>query len=185
MIHTPWSYSAVIYEMNIRQITPEGTLQSAIQRLPFLKELGVDIIWLMPIYPIGERDRKGSLGSYYSIRDYCAVNPEIGTLNDFNLFLDYAHKLGFKVLLDWVANHTSRDAKWLSDKPNDWYERDDSGEALIPWDWSDTAKLNYTNEDVWRGQIKSMRYWVDIGIDGVRCDRALLVPLEFLQEVSK
>ncbi|MFR9626268.1 MAG: alpha-amylase family glycosyl hydrolase [Rikenellaceae bacterium] len=184
MIHPEWSYSAVIYEMNIRQLTPEGTFKAAMGKLQFLREMGVDILWLMPIYHIGEEGRKGSLGSYYSISDYVSVNDEFGTLADFDAFLEVAHRLGFKVILDWVANHTAHDARWISEKPADWYERDENGVALIPWDWSDTAKLNYANHDVWRGQIDAMKYWVERGVDGFRCDMAMLVPIEFWQEVA-
>lgn len=184
MIHPKWSYGAVIYEMNVRQLTQEGTLKAAQARLQFLRELGIDIIWLMPIYPIGGDGRKGSLGSYYSIQDYCDVNPEMGSLADFDNFLAEAHRLGFRVILDWVANHTARDARWVSEKPLDWYERDQEGEPLVPWDWTDTAKLNYANHDVWQGQIDSMKFWVERGVDGFRCDMAMLVPIEFWQEVA-
>ena len=144
-IHPEWSYSAVLYEMNIRQLTPEGTLRAAEEKLEFLHSMGIDAIWLMPIYPIGEEGRKGSLGSYYSIKDYCAVNPEFGTMEDFDSFVAKAHALGMKVLLDWVANHTARDAKWLKTKSVDWYEREADGTAKVPWDWTDSAKLNYAN----------------------------------------
>ena len=184
-IHPEWSYSAVLYEMNIRQLTPEGTLRAAEEKLEFLRSLGIDAIWLMPIYPIGEEGRKGSLGSYYSIKDYCAVNPEFGTMEDFDSFVAKAHALGMKVLLDWVANHTARDAKWLKTKSADWYEREADGTAKVPWDWTDTAKLNYANRDVWRGQIESMRFWIEKhNVDGFRCDMAMLVPIEFWQQVS-
>ena len=98
--HAEWSYSAVLYEMNIRQLTPEGTLRAAEKKLEFLREMGIDAIWMMPIYPIGEEGRKGSLGSYYSIRDYKAVNPEFGTMEDFDSFVAKAHSLGMKVILD-------------------------------------------------------------------------------------
>ena len=185
-VNPEWSYSAVLYEMNVRQLTEEGTLRAAISRLPFLRSIGVDAVWLMPIYPIGEEGRKGSLGSYYSIRDYKAVNPEFGTAEDFRAFVVAAHSLGMKVLLDWVANHTARDARWVSERPTDWYERDESGSPLVPWDWSDTAKLNYANHDVWLGQIDAMRYWVEeFDVDGFRCDMAMLVPIEFWQEVAR
>jgi 1,4-alpha-glucan branching enzyme len=184
--HAEWSYSAVLYEMNIRQLTPEGTLRAAEKKLEFLREMGIDAIWLMPIYPIGEEGRKGSLGSYYSIRDYKAVNPEFGTMEDFDSFVAKAHSLGMKVILDWVANHTARDAKWLQTKPADWYEREDDGTAKVPWDWTDTAKLNYSNHDVWRGQIDAMRFWVEQhAIDGFRCDMAMLVPIEFWQQATE
>ena len=180
-----WSYSAILYEMNIRQFTAEGTFRAASERLPFLRSIGVDAIWLMPIYPIGEEDRKGSLGSYYSIRDYKGVNPEFGSEADLRDFITKAHALGIKILFDWVANHTARDARWISERPVDWYERDSEGRAKVPWDWSDTAKLNYANREVWRGQIDAMRYWVEqFGIDGFRCDMAMLVPIEFWQEAS-
>ena len=183
--HADWSYSAVLYEMNIRQLTPEGTLRAAEEKLEFLRSMGIDAIWLMPIYPIGEEGRKGSLGSYYSIQDYCAVNPEFGTMEDFDSFINKAHALGMKVLLDWVANHTARDAKWLKTKSADWYEREADGTAKVPWDWTDTAKLNYDNRDVWRGEIEAMRFWVEKhNIDGFRCDMAMLVPIEFWQQAS-
>ena len=175
----------MLYEMNLRQLTPEGTFAAAIKRLAFLRSVGVDAIWLMPIYPIGEQGRKGSLGSYYSIRDYKGINPEFGTVEEFCKFVDAAHALGMKVLLDWVANHTARDARWISEKPADWYERDERGEAKVPWDWTDTAKLNYANHDVWLGQIDAMRYWVEeFKVDGFRCDMAMLLPIEFWQEAS-
>ena len=184
--HAQWSYSAVLYEMNIRQLTPEGTLRAAEKKLDFLREMGIDAIWLMPIYPIGEQGRKGSLGSYYSIRDYKDVNPEFGTMEDFDSFVAKAHSLGMKVLLDWVANHTARDAKWLHTKPADWYEREADGTAKVPWDWTDTAKLNYSNHDVWRGQIDAMRFWIEQhAVDGFRCDMAMLVPIEFWQQATE
>ena len=183
MQHAVWSYNAVVYEMNVRQLTEEGTFTAAMRHLQHLHDLGVDIIWLMPIYPIGKVERKGELGSYYSISDYCAVNPEFGTFEDFDAFVSEAHRLGMKVILDWVANHTARDAKWLKEKPMNWYERDDNGVAKVPWDWSDTAKLNYAEKAVWQGQEEAMKFWVrEHLIDGFRCDMAMLVPLEFWQE---
>ena len=181
-----WSYSAVLYELNVRQFTPEGTFAAARERLPFLRSLGIDAIWLMPIYPIGVEGRKGTLGSYYSIRDYKGVNEEFGTEADLRDFITTAHSLGMRVLLDWVANHTARDARWLEEKPYEWYEREEDGTAKVPWDWTDTAKLNYANHDVWRGQIDAMRYWVEqFKVDGFRCDMAMLVPIEFWQEASE
>ncbi len=186
MFHPEWSYQAVIYEMNVRQLTPEGTLRAAAAKLSFLKAMGVDAVWLMPIYPIGRESRKGTLGSYYSIRDYCAVNPELGTMSDFDSFVSEAHRLGLKVLLDWVANHTARDARWLSEKPAVWYERDASGAAVVPWDWTDTAKLNYGEPAVWDGQASAMEFWVrDHGVDGFRCDMAMLVPVEFWNQTAR
>ena len=152
MLHPEWSYQAVIYEMNVRQLTREGTLRAAAAKLGFLRDMGIDAVWLMPVYPIGAEGRKGSLGSYYSIRDYCAVDPGLGTMGDFDAFVAEAHRLGMKVLLDWVANHTARDARWVGEKPADWYERDAAGAPAVPWDWTDTAKLNYANRDVWRAE---------------------------------
>ncbi len=181
-----WSYSAVLYELNIRQFTPEGTFSAARERLPFLRSVGIDAIWLMPIYPIGIEGRKGKLGSYYSIRDYTGVNEEFGSAKELREFIGAAHALGMKVILDWVANHTARDARWITECPANWYERDEAGVAKVPWDWTDTAKLNYANHDVWRGQIDAMRYWVEeFKVDGFRCDMAMLVPIEFWQEVAE
>lgn len=183
MQHVDWSYGAVMYELNIRQLTKAGTFKAAMRHLKHLRDIGVDVVWLMPIYPIGRVERKGSLGSYYSISDYCDVNPEFGKMADFDAFVAEAHRLGMKVILDWVANHTARDAKWLKDKPVSWYERDENGVAKVPWDWSDTAKLNYAEKEVWQGQIESMKFWVtQHSVDGFRCDMAMLVPLEFWQE---
>ncbi len=181
-LHPEWSYNAVVYEMNIRQYTPEGTFAAAQAELPRLKELGVDILWLMPIHPIGVKERKGTLGSYYAARDYCAVNPEFGTLSDFDAFLKAAHDAGFKVILDWVANHTSPDAVWIDSKPLDWYERDSLGNTVVEYDWTDIAALNYDNRDVWTGQEQSMRFWLERGVDGFRCDMACEVPVEFWRE---
>lgn len=181
--HADWVYGSAVYEMNVRQLTPEGTLNAAAEHLPRLKDLGVDVVWLMPIYPIGEKERKGSLGSYYAIRDYRAVNPEFGTMEDFDAFLEKAHGLGLKVILDWVANHTSPDADWVESKPAEWYYRDSLGNTLVEYDWTDIAKLNYEVPEV-RAEMEScMRYWLDKGIDGFRCDVAYNVPIDFWQDV--
>ena len=174
--------NSVVYEMNVRQYTPEGTFAAAQNELPRLAEMGVDIVWLMPIYPIGVEGRKGTLGSYYAVRDYCATNPEFGTLEDFDSFVAEAHRLGLRVVIDWVANHTSPDAVWESGKPADWYERDAEGNTTFTADWSDTANLNYENKDVWKGMQDALRFWMERGIDGFRCDMACEVPLEFWQE---
>ncbi len=177
--HAAWTYDAVVYEMNVRQYTPEGTFAAAQAQLPRLKELGVDVIWLMPIYPIGEKERKGTLGSYYAVKDYCAVNPEFGTMQDFEAFLAEAKSQGFRVILDWVANHTSPDAVWIDSKPAGWYERDSLGNTVVQYDWTDIAALNYDNADVWDAQESAMRFWMSKGIDGFRCDMACEVPFEF------
>ena len=181
-IHPDWSYNAVIYEMNVRQYTPEGTFAAAAEELPRLQKLGVDVIWLMPIYPIGVDQRKGTLGSYYAISDYCTVNPEFGTMADFEDFLARAHDAGFKVILDWVANHTSPDAVWESGKPSDWYVRDSLGNTVTQYDWTDIAELNYDNKDMREEMRRSMRFWLDKGVDGFRCDMACEVPLDFWRE---
>ena len=175
---TDWSRS-VVYEFNTRQYTPEGTFAAASKELPRLRELGVDIVWVMPLYPIGEKERKGSLGSYYAIRDYCDVNPEFGTLADFDAFLAKAHECGLKVIIDWVANHTSPDHPWVAEKPDDWYYRDAEGNTIIEYDWSDIAKLNYANADMRKAMQEAMTFWIDRGIDGFRCDVAYQVPRDF------
>ena len=174
--------NAVVYEMNVRQYTPEGTFAAARQQLPRLAELGVDIVWLMPVYPIGVEGRKGTLGSYYAVKNYCDINPEFGTLEDFDNFLAEAHRLGLRVVLDWVANHTSPDAVWTTERALEWYERDAEGNTTFTADWSDTANLNYDNKDVWKGMADAMHFWMERGIDGFRCDMACEVPLEFWQE---
>ena len=140
----------------------------------------------MPVYPIGLEGRKGSLGSYYSVRDYCAVNPEMGTMADFDRFVAEAHRLGMRVILDWVANHTARDARWIAEQPASWYERDAEGHPAVPWDWTDTAKLNYANHDVWEAQAEAMAFWLrEHAVDGFRCDMAMLVPVEFWNETTR
>ena len=174
--------NSVVYEMNVRQYTPEGTFAAAKQELPRLKELGIDILWLMPIHPIGVKERKGTLGSYYAIADYKAINPEFGTMEDFENFLAAAHKLGFRVVLDCVANHTSPDAKWINECPADWYMRDSLGNTVVNYDWYDIAELNYGKREVWDAMADQMRFWMEKGVDGFRCDMACEVPLEFWQE---
>ena len=176
--HISWAYDATIYELNTRQFTPEGTFRAAEAELPTLKSLGVDIIWVMPIQPIGELHRKGSLGSYYSIRDYKAFNPEFGTREDFESFLATAHQLGMKVILDWVACHTSPDSKWVEN--DGWHYRDSAGNLVIQYDWTDIAKLDYHSDAMREEMLRSMRWWTDeIGIDGFRCDVAMEIPVDF------
>ena len=174
--HPDWSYNSVVYEMNVRQYTPEGTLAEAARHLPRLQEMGVDVVWLMPVYPIGVKERKGTLGSYYAISDYEAVNPEFGTLEDFDRFVADAHRLGLRVILDWVANHTSPDARWIEEHPADWYVRDSLGNTIVQYDWTDIAKLDYGNTDMRAAMAAAMRFWLNRGIDGFRCDMACEVP---------
>ena len=176
--HTCWAYDATIYELNTRQATPEGTFAAAEALLPELKESGVDIIWIMPIQPIGVLERKGTLGSYYAISNYCAFNPEFGTRADFESFLAKAHELGMKVILDWVANHTAPDSEWT--KNDGWHYRDNLGNLMVQYDWTDISKLNYDNQDMRAAMKQAMHWWMDsIGIDGFRCDVAGEVPTDF------
>ena len=177
--HPEWSYNSVVYEMNVRQSTPEGTFAAAEQRLPALRDLGVDIVWLMPIHPIGVEGRKGTLGSYYAISDYYAINPEFGTMADFEHFLGKAHELGLRVILDYVANHTSPDAAWVTEKPADWYVRDSLGRTIVQYDWTDIAKLNYKNRDLREEMTRVLHFWADKGVDGFRCDAAKEMPDKF------
>jgi glycosidase len=180
--HPEWIYNATIYEVNLRQYTSQGTLKAFENELPRLKELGVDIIWFMPIHPIGEVSRKGSLGSYYSVKDYLGVNPEFGTIDDFKAVVAKAHELGMKVIIDWVANHTSHDAVLIKEHP-DWYVRDTAGKVVSPFDWSDVAKLDYTKKELREYIINAMKFWVaDVGIDGFRCDVAAEIVTEFWNE---
>ena len=177
--HPEWTYDSVMYEVNIRQFSPEGTFAGVEAQLPRLKDLGVDILWLMPMYEIGTEGRKGTLGSYYAISDYKKVNPEFGTMEDFEHLLAAAHDMGFKVILDWVANQTAPDNVWMTEKPDAFYERDSLGNAICEYDWTDTRSLNYDNQDVWFAQDDAMRFWLEKGVDGFRCDAAGEVPAEF------
>ena len=177
--HAEWTKGSTVYELNVRQFTPEGTFEAAQGYLDIIKNMDVDILWVMPIYPIGELNRKGNLGSYYAIKDYCAVNPEFGTMEDFDNFLKAAHEMGFKVILDWVANHTSPDHAWVTEKPADWYVRDEQGNIVVEYDWTDIAKLNYDNKDMRAEMEKCMNFWIDKGVDGFRCDVAYQVPQDF------
>ena len=182
-VHPDWTYNSVVYEVNIRQFSPEGTFKGVEAQLPRLKELGADVLWLMPMYKIGEVERKGSLGSYYAISDYCEVNPEFGTMADFDELLAAAHEAGFKVILDWVANQTAPDHVWMEGRPADFYERDSLGNAIWEYDWTDTRSLNYENEAVWAAQDSCMRFWLNKGIDGFRCDAAGEMPAKFWYSV--
>lgn len=179
-----WAKNSTIYEVNIRQFSKEGTFKSFQQHLPRLKELGVDILWLMPINPIGKLNRKGTLGSYYSVKDYVDVNPEFGTKEDFKTLVDEIHNQGMHVIIDWVANHTAWDNKWVKTNP-EFYTKDSSGNFVPPVpDWSDVIDLNYDNKELWKEMISALKYWVsEVDIDGYRCDVAGMVPIEFWNEV--
>lgn len=178
--HPEWSKGATIYEVNIRQYTPEGTFKAFQEHLPRLKEMGIDILWLMPIHPIGEKNRKGELGSYYSIRDYTAVNPSFGTLEEFKALVEAAHERDMKLILDWVPNHTAWDHPWVTEYP-EYYMQDSLGNITYEADWTDIAQLNYANRELWGKMIERMRFWItEADIDGFRVDHAGHdIPLEF------
>lgn len=182
VFNTPeWSYDQTIYEINIRQYSHEGTFNAVTDDLPRLKELGAGILWLMPIHPIGEVNRKGSEGSYYSVKDYLDVNPEYGTKEDFRNLVNTAHELGMYVIIDWVANHTAWDNP-LTESDPEFYEVDESGHFTPPTgtDWSDVIQLDYSNPSVWEYMIGALRYWVsEFNIDGYRFDVAYMLPMDF------
>lgn len=178
--HVEWSRNATIYEVNIRQFTPEGSFKAFEKHLPRLQSMGVGILWLMPINPLGEKNRKGSLGSYYSVRDYLAVNPEYGTLQDFKELVKKAHDLNMKVIVDWVANHTSWDNPLIIAHP-DWYKKDAKGNIVSPVaDWTDVAALDFTNNGLRKYMTDALSYWIrETDIDGYRCDVAGMVPEDY------
>jgi glycosidase len=182
-MHPEWAKNAVIYEVNLRQYTPEGTFKAFEQHLPRLKAMGVDILWLMPVNPIGIKNRKGSLGSYYSIKDYLGINPEFGTLDDFKSLIKKIHALGMHVIIDWVANHTSWDNNLITEHP-DWYTHDPGGKIIPPVaDWTDVADLNYDKKELREYMTNALIYWVkETGIDGFRCDVAGMLPVHFWNE---
>lgn len=185
--HPEWVRKAVMYQINTRAFTKEGTFRAAEKHLPRLKDLGVDILWIMPINTIGEKNRKGTLGSPYSVKDYYAVNPEFGTMQDFKHFVKEAHKQGFYVILDWVANHTAWDNELQSKHP-DWYDKDWKGDFRPTpwWDWSDIINLNYNSPELRKYMTEAMKYWVkEADIDGYRCDVAGFVPVDFWNNLRK
>lgn len=188
--HPEWSKSANIYEVNIRQYTEQGTFKAFEEHIPRLKEMGVDILWLMPIHPIGKEKRKGELGSYYSIQDYKAVNPNFGTMQDFKDLVKVTHEHDMKLFLDWVPNHTAWDHAWVDEHP-EYYMKDSTGAITYEADWTDIAQLNYENKELWDKMIDRMKYWIDeTNIDGYRVDHAGHdIPLAFwkkaIPEVNK
>jgi glycosidase len=180
-----WAKNANMYEVNIRQYTPEGTFNAFSEHLPRLKEMGVSIIWLMPIHPIGEENRKGGMGSYYSVKDYKAVAADYGSKDDFQALVDKAHSLDMKVIIDWVANHSAWDNVWVDQGHTDWYTPDSNGNMQPPigTDWWDVADLDYENKEMRLAMIDAMQYWVEEhDIDGFRCDVAQWVPDDFWVE---
>lgn len=180
-LQADWVDTAIMYEVNVRQYTEEGTFNAFSEHLERLKEMGVNTLWFMPIYSISEVNKKGTLGSYYSIRDYKSVNSEFGTLEDFQALVDKAHEMGFKVVLDWVANHTGWDHTWITEHP-EYYATDEDGNIIFPMntDWTDVAQLDYTNEDMRAAMIDAMKFWIEeVDVDGFRCDYAQGVPIDF------
>ncbi|MBC7903498.1 MAG: alpha-amylase [Gemmatimonadaceae bacterium] len=177
-----WTKQSNIYEVNVRQYTKEGTFSAFANSLPRLKTMGVDILWFMPITPISKTDRKGTLGSYYAVADYKSINPEFGTMADWKALVTNAHEQGFKVITDWVPNHTGADHPWLTTHP-EFYTKDSTGKVMYAFDWSDTRDLNYSNRELRDSMIAIMKWWVDeTGIDGFRCDVAGEVPTDFWRE---
>lgn len=181
-----WVKDAVIYEIFPRAYSEKGTFKEIEKDIPRLKELGVSVIWLMPIHPIGEVKRKGTYGSPYSIKDYYKINPDYGTEEDFRSLVETAHKNGIKVIIDLVINHTSWDNELIVKHP-EWYVKDESGRIVSPnSDWTDVADLNYDNPELRKYMLEMMKYWVrEFDIDGYRCDVAELVPIDFWNEARR
>jgi glycosidase len=191
-MHPEWSRTATIYEINTRQATAEGTFNALAKHLPRIKDLGVDILWFMPLQPIGVEKRKGKLGSYYSINDYTAINPEFGTEADFEQFVSYAHSLGFRIILDWVPNHTAWDHPWIDEHPEYYWKNEDGSISTAlddhnrPTDWTDVAELDYSNPALRDAMREEMAWWIArFQLDGFRCDMAGGVPYDFWQETNE
>lgn len=190
-----WSNDASIYEVNIRQFSEEGSFNAVTDQLERIKNMGIEIIWLMPIHPISKEKRKESaddLGSYYAVGDFRAVNPNYGTMEDFEELIAKAHELDMKVILDWVPNHTGWDHPWINEHP-EYYTQVD-GEIVDPinpdtgesWGWTDVADLNYDNEEMRKAMISDMAFWVkEKNVDGFRCDVAHGVPVDFWNDAVK
>jgi len=177
-----WSEQSNIYEVNVRQYSPEGTFKAFEKSLPGLQKMGVKILWFMPINPIGIEGRKmtsADLGSYYAVMNYKEVNPEFGTMADWKELVQHAHSLGFKVIIDWVPNHTSPDNPWIKSHP-DFYKHDANGNTVYDADYTDTRNLDYSNRELRDSMINVMKYWItDTGIDGFRCDHVDPMPVDF------
>ena len=185
--HPDWSRNATIYEVNIRQYTPEGTFKAFEKHLPRLKNMGMDIIWLMPIHPIGEKNRKGSLGSYYSVKDFLGINPEFGNMQDFKHLVNEIHKLGMHVIIDWVGNHSAWDNALAKQHP-EWYTKNKDGNFQpTPWyDWDDVIDFDYDNPAFRKYMTNALKYWVkEANIDGYRADVAGFIPVDFWGNARK
>ena len=181
-----WTHNTNIYEINIRQYTKEGSFKAFSKELPRLKDMGVKVLWFMPITPISQKNKKGVLGSYYAAADYTSINPEFGTLDDFRILVREAHAKGFKVIIDWVANHTGWDHKWTKEHP-DYYEKDSTTHDFkIAKGMDDIIELNFHNPELVRAMIDAMKFWImECDIDGFRCDLAFWVELDFWQKARK
>jgi glycosidase len=181
-----WAHNTNIYEVNLRQYTLEGSFNAFAKEMPRLRDMGIETLWLMPITPISKLNRKGTLGSYYACSSYVQTNNEFGTLNDFKQLVTAAHELGFKVIIDWVANHTGWDHEWTLQHP-DYYVKDKAGNFIPPVEnWEDVIKLDFDNKQMRRSMMQAMAFWVkECGIDGFRCDMAHLVPLDFWYEARQ
>jgi len=185
VVHPNWVKDAVMYEVNIRQFSTEGTFNAFATHLPRLKELGVEILWLMPVHPIGMVNRKGELGSYYSVSDYKDVNPEFGTMNDFKAMVKEAHNLNMKVIIDWVPNHSSWDNALVTEHP-EWYAKDSTGNMYSPWDWTDVVQFDYSQRGLRNYMIEAFKFWLtETSIDGFRMDVAHQVPIDFWNEIRQ
>ncbi len=178
--HPDWCHDLSIYEVNLRQYTPEGTFAAFREHLPRLKDMGIGILWFMPIHPIGEENRKGTLGSYYSVKDYQAVNPELGTFEEFRELVREIHALDMYVLIDWVANHCAWDNAVVEEHP-DWITRDEKGQPQPPVaDWHDVVDFDYSQPGLHEWMTQNLEFWIrEADIDGYRCDVAGMVPTEF------
>lgn len=187
-----WARSANIYEVNIRQYTEEGTINAFAEHLPRLKKMGVDILWLMPIYPISDSKKKGTLGSYYAVSNFMEVNPEFGTMADVDQLIEKIHELDMKIILDWVPNHTGWDHVWIKEHP-DWYSQDEKGNIIDPqndqgesFGWTDVADLNYDSQNMRTEMIRQLEWWIqEKDIDGYRMDIAFGVPDDFWKSVKE
>ena len=171
----------VIYSVFVRNHTPEGTFEGVRRDLPRIKALGTDIIWLLPIHPIGEKSRKGSLGCPYAIRDYRSVNPEYGTLDDFQRLVGDIHSLGMRCIIDVVYHHTSPDSALAAEHPEWFFHKADGSFGNKVGDWSDIVDLDYAHRELWDYQIETLKYWASM-VDGFRCDVASMVPSAFWRE---
>lgn len=186
---TSWVTRSALYEVFVRDFSAKGNLRGVIAGLDRIQSAGADVVWLMPIHPVGVVNRKGSLGSPYAVRDYRAIDPAYGTAEDFRALVKAVHARGMKLILDWVPDHTAPDHRWVREHP-DFYVRNDRGEPSVPrgpdgklTDWTDVVQLDYRNPEVRREMIASMRWWLtEFGIDGFRVDVAGFVPYDFWRE---